>query len=513
MIKTCLFPFPPRNVSLWLLRGCTHKQTKMPPSISAEENSEPAMKPTVPMVWREDVGKSMQVPMYYASCKPSRSISREELAQHNTEHDCWVVIHGRVYDCSKFIKVHPGGWLPMQQLAGKPDCTDAFEAFHPARVHEKLLPGMFVGEFADAAPVSDFVLRMRAIHQTLLQEDRFDTHFTFYIRKFVWIFSLFGLALALTLQSSGSVAVEMLGALVMGLFWQQLAFIGHDIGHNALSHIRTRDLFNGIVFGDALMGISLGWWKHSHNVHHVVCNSVEHDPDIQHMPFLAVSEKITRAPYKSTYHNKMFSLDWFASAFVPFQHFLFYPIMMLARGNLYLQSYKFLLTEKRVQYRFWELGAMLFFAAWVTGVAMQTQVPWAWVLVSHAASGILHVQICLSHFPLDVYLVEDGVEWDWYTQQLSTCLNVATSVDWFHGGLQFQTEHHLWPRLPRHQLRHARFLVRETLQSMDKLDMYNEKSFLRGNLFLLSVLKQSASTAGQRGKFSSLFQQGLNLEG
>jgi hypothetical protein len=30
----------------------------------------------------------------------------------------------------------------------------------------------------------------------------------------------------------------------------------------------------------------------SHNVHHIVCNSVEHDPDIQHMPLLACSNVI-----------------------------------------------------------------------------------------------------------------------------------------------------------------------------------------------------------------------------
>ena len=29
-------------------------------------------------------------------------------------------------------------------------------------------------------------------------------------------------------------------------------------------------------------------------------------------------------------------------------------------------------------------------------------------------------------------------------------------MDWFHGGLQFQTEHHLVPRMPRHKLRRFR---------------------------------------------------------
>lgn len=45
--------------------------------------------------------------------------------------------------------------------------------------------------------------------------------------------------------------------------------------------------------------------------------------------------------------------------------------------------------------------------------------------------------------------------------QVATTLNIdcPTWLDWFHGGLQFQVEHHLWPRLPRHNLRRARDLV------------------------------------------------------
>ena len=44
-------------------------------------------------------------------------------------------------------------------------------------------------------------------------------------------------------------------------------------------------------------------------------------------------------------------------------------------------------------------------------------------------------------------------------------MNVATPppLDWVHIGLQFQVEHHLYPRLPRHNLRAAREMVREVV--------------------------------------------------
>lgn len=58
-----------------------------------------------------------------------RDVSPEELKQHSTEGDCWVAIHGIVYDLTDFAEEHPAGPESIWSLAGG-DGTEAFDAVH-----------------------------------------------------------------------------------------------------------------------------------------------------------------------------------------------------------------------------------------------------------------------------------------------------------------------------------------------------------------------------------------------
>jgi len=39
----------------------------------------------------------------------------------------------------------------------------------------------------------------------------------------------------------------------------------------------------------------------------------------------------------------------------------------------------------------------------------------------------------------------------------TTDWHCETWMDWFHGGLQFQVAHHLFPKIPRHNLRKVKY--------------------------------------------------------
>ena len=53
----------------------------------------------------------------------------DEISQHNTKTDCWVVVDGVVYDMTDFLDDHPGGKRLPVKHSGK-DVTEIWHSFH-----------------------------------------------------------------------------------------------------------------------------------------------------------------------------------------------------------------------------------------------------------------------------------------------------------------------------------------------------------------------------------------------
>lgn len=425
----------------------------------------------------------------------------KQVAAKNTREELLISIDGRVYDLTKFVDQHPGGPLVIENMAGK-DCTDAFMNYHQARVYKTMLPPYLVGEVTDV-PVYPHVQDFRALRQELLRKGLYHTEWKFYAKLGLFMATLLVTALYLSVMCE-TMASHMLGAALLGIFWQQLAGLGHDLGHSSVTRNFYSDHWIGSTVGCGLMGISTGWWKRNHNTHHVACNSVEHDPDIQHMPIMAVAEKVIEAPYWSTYYLKWVKLDVPARILVSYQHYLFIPLMMVARFNLYAQSWIMIFSRQNHMYnRKLEAAALLFYATWVIGVAWQMN-SWTesvlWFLVSHAIAGILHVQIVISHWCMETYSghgYNDDTD-EWYIQQFKTTMDIDCPAwfDWAHIGLQFQVEHHLYPLVPRHNLRKVKAMVKEICKKHDI--EYHSMTFLESVKANLANLKATAMAVRNR---------------
>ncbi|CAN6881670.1 unnamed protein product [Brassica oleracea] len=74
----------------------------------------------------------------------------EEVAAHNKQDDCWIVIDGKVYDVTPYMDEHPGGDDVLLAVTGK-DATDEFEDAGHSKTARELMEEYFIGELDEAS--------------------------------------------------------------------------------------------------------------------------------------------------------------------------------------------------------------------------------------------------------------------------------------------------------------------------------------------------------------------------
>ncbi|NWJ09309.1 CYB5B protein, partial [Crypturellus undulatus] len=75
----------------------------------------------------------------------------EEVARRNSSREAWLVIHGRVYDVTRFLAEHPGGEEVLLEQAGR-DATESFEDVGHSLDAREMLKEYYIGEIHPVRP-------------------------------------------------------------------------------------------------------------------------------------------------------------------------------------------------------------------------------------------------------------------------------------------------------------------------------------------------------------------------
>lgn len=200
-------------------------------------------------------------------------------------------------------------------------------------------------------------------------------------------------------------------------------------------------------------------WLDEHSAHHAYTMRPHADPQFTYFPMWLQSTKEIgkwRSHLAALPQRQRALVWWLTKALVRIQHLTWLPLsIVVGRVNLCLISFGYAVTRG-----LWvDCVAMALHVLWY-GAYVQLLLPptlsarFLFVLVHFSWTGVLHVQLLLSHLMMAQIDEPDEAAVGFVKCQLLTTRNIRSQwwMRWFHGGLDMQIEHHLFPMLPRHQL-------------------------------------------------------------
>lgn len=243
---------------------------------------------------------------------------------------------------------------------------------------------------------------------------------------------------------------QLFVAAFLAVVCTQLSFIGHDAGHRQIFRGRRANDAVGLVHG-GLVGLSYGWWIGKHNRHHANPNHEDADPDLD-SSVLAFTASQGRGRLGV------------ARAVAKYQAFLFFPLLLLEGLNLHRASIQ---AVWRGQVRSTGLEKTLLIAHVVAylGVVFLVLSPGiaiAFVAVHQCLWGV-YMGCSFAPNHKGMATLTRGNTLDFLRRQVVTSRDVHGGrwVEVALGGLNHQIEHHLFPTMPRPNLRRAKPIVRE----------------------------------------------------
>jgi fatty acid desaturase len=254
---------------------------------------------------------------------------------------------------------------------------------------------------------------------------------------------------------------------LVGMMFTQLGFIGHDAGHNQVFGTRSRNRMLGLTVGNALIGLSFGWWVPKHNAHHAHPNEMGRDPDIGEGTALASHDAPAnaRGPLAS----------WLARWQAP----LFFPLMLLRSGGMHVLGIQRLL-RRRDRAAAVEASLLMLHAALYLTVVLWVLSPLralAFIAVQQAVFSLyLGISFAPNHKGMPI--IESATAAGFARRQVVTARNIRGGrlTTFLLGGLNYQIEHHLFPSMPRPSLRRVQGVVRDFCGTTDL--GYSEESFV-----------------------------------
>jgi len=280
------------------------------------------------------------------------------------------------------------------------------------------------------------------------------------------------------LFSVHEVWAQALAAVGFGLVSGQLGFQLHDAGHRQMFAAGWKNAAVGLLTADVLLGMSYGWWVQKHNRHHGNPNDVDLDPDIE----------VGAISYTSEQAQARRGAGKILTAY---QAYFFFPLTTFLAWSMHAHGAEYLIKE-RSRYRYLEVGLLVAHAAVYLGAMFYFLGPWSALLVVFIHKGIGGAYLASVFAPNHKGMpqTDSSSRLDFVRTQVLTARNIRGHpiTDLWYGSLNYQIEHHLFPGMPRLNMRRAQLIVRRFCE--ERGIAYHETSFVQSYRELLGFLNE-----------------------
>ena len=260
--------------------------------------------------------------------------------------------------------------------------------------------------------------------------------------------------------------IAVLCCAVLGLCFAAIGFnIMHEGGHGSFSKYKWVNSLSGYSLN--IMGGTIHFWKQKHNInHHTYTNIEGFDHDIN-IKFMRMHEEQPREKYHKFQHLYWVFLYGISyMAWILIQDFQKY---FSGKMGIHDSVKKWTPKEHLV---FWTtkvfyIGIYLVLPIIMVGV-LKTVI--GFIITGFVCGYSISIVFQLAHvvegthFP-DAAESKHRIEQEWAIHQILSTANFATKsrvTSWFLGGLNFQVEHHLFPRISHIHYPKINEFVKET---------------------------------------------------
>lgn len=274
-----------------------------------------------------------------------------------------------------------------------------------------------------------------------------------YFKTAFWILLCVSLYTTLVFFTPSNTGLSIILCMMLGCGCAGVGFnIMHDAAHGSYSENTRINTF--FAYSLDALGASSYFWDKKHNITHHTFTNTDHDDDINTAPFLRLyygQQWKWWYGFQGLYVWVLYACEYILWVF-------FFDFKKYFKGRV---SHTRIPMNTKQKIFFWSVK--VYYLSVYFGIPMYVVGPEkaliGYFVMASMCGIVISIVFQLAHiqekssFPVPKQTKQEGVsviENEFYVHQLQTTANFATQsrlVSWLLGGLNFQIEHHLFPKI------------------------------------------------------------------